>query len=290
MSRPSLAKRWCFTLNNYSDVEFTEAKAWVSANCSYGIIGEEVGENQTPHLQGFIILERKRRLSQLKAEFSQRAHFELARGTPDDNRQYCSKEQRSWETGVCPNGAGRHKSRDELAREFDAAIGAGAGGLDGFKDDNPGAYAFSRHTLLRNYLGHARPCDRPNVRCEWFYGAPGVGKSRLAHERLPSAFIKEPCTKWWTGYMLETTCIIDDFGPKGISLNHLLRWFDRYKCYVETKGDIVPLHVDEWIVTSNFHPREVYKLDSGEDHPQIDALLRRITVTHFTGIHNGLGT
>jgi hypothetical protein len=106
----------------------------------------------------------------------------------------------------------------------------------------------------------------------------------LAHERLPDAFIKEPCTKWWTGYLLEKTCIIDDFGQKGIGINHLLRWFDRYKCYVETKGDIVPLHVETWIVTSNFHPRDVYKLDSGEDHPQLDALLRRITVTHFSGI------
>jgi len=30
--------------------------------------------------------------------------------------------------------------------------------------------------------------------------------------------------------------IIDDFGPNGIDINHLLRWFDRYKCLVENKG------------------------------------------------------
>lgn len=112
-----------------------------------------------------------------------------------------------------------------------------------------------------------------------------MGKSRMAHSELPNAFVKEPTTKWWTGYMFESTCIIDDFGPKGIGINHLLRWFDRYKCNVETKGDIVPLFVTDWIVTSNFHPREVYKGDDGLDHPQIDALLRRVSVTEF---HSGL--
>lgn len=108
-----------------------------------------------------------------------------------------------------------------------------------------------------------------------------MGKSRRAHEILPDAFIKEPTTKWWTGYRLETTCIIDDFGPRGIGINHLLRWFDRYKCVVETKGDIVPLYVQDFIVTSNFSPREVFKGDDGLDHPQIHALLRRLTVEEF---------
>jgi len=26
-----------------------------------------------------------------------------------------------------------------------------------------------------------------------------------------------------------------NFGPNGIDINHLLRWFDRYKCLVEKK-------------------------------------------------------
>lgn len=107
-----------------------------------------------------------------------------------------------------------------------------------------------------------------------------MGKSRMAHERLPDAFIKEPMTKWWTGYMLEESVIIDDFCKQGIGLPHLLRWFDRYKCYVETKGDLVPLWASKFIVTSNFHPRECFCNPDGTVHDQIDALLRRLHVTH----------
>lgn len=102
-----------------------------------------------------------------------------------------------------------------------------------------------------------------------------MGKSRLAHSELPEAYIKEPRTKWWNNYLLETTCIIDDFGPGGIDINHLLRWFDRYKCVVETKGGMVSLYVSTFIVTSNFHPREIFKWGD-EVNPQLPALLRRI--------------
>ena len=76
--------------------------------------------------------------------------------------------------------------------------------------------------------------------------------------------------------MLQPEAIIDDFGPGGVDLNHLLRWFDRYKCLVEVKGDMCPLYVETWIVTSNYHPKDVFKDKDGNDHAQIGALMRRL--------------
>lgn len=277
--RPSQAKRWCFTLNNYSDEEYGSLCSKFSELCSYSIVGKETGENGTPHLQGYLISRVQYRLSQLKDLFSSRAHWEVARGSPISNREYCTKEGSFAESGHCPKGNG-HKSRDELAIEWFEAFAGGRDRLDVFRDANPGCYAFSRHTLLRNALAASRPRERAGISVEWLYGSPGVGKSRMAHERLPLAFIKEPMTKWWTGYMLEESVIIDDFCKQGISLPHLLRWFDRYKCYVETKGDLVPLVAETFIVTSNFHPRDCFTNPDGSVHDQIDALLRRMRVVH----------
>jgi len=45
-----------------------------------------------------------------------------------------------------------------------------------------------------------------------------VGKSRLAHATLPEAYVKEPRTKWWNGYLCQSDVIIDDFGPNGIDI------------------------------------------------------------------------
>lgn len=92
--------------------------------------------------------------------------------------------------------------------------------------------------------------------------------------------MKDPRTKWWNGYLFEKSCIIDDFGPGGIDINHLLRWFDRYKCFVENKGGMLPLLVVRFVVTSNFPPEKIFSF-GGEPNAQLPALMRRINVVEF---------
>lgn len=277
----TLAKCWCFTLNNYVQSDLDTILSFCRERCTYAIVGRERGEEGTPHLQGYLRLRTQSRLNGLKESCHRGAHFEVARGTWDHNRTYCSKEGSFEEIGDRPGDSEGKKSRDDLATEFQRSVTAGCrGGLEVFRDANPGVFAFSGHTLIRNFLSVAPIVSRAHCRCDWYHGLPGVGKSRMAHESLPEAFIKDPLTKWWNGYLLETTCIIDDFGKQGIGINHLLRWFDIYKCHVEYKGGMLPLYVSRFIVTSNFHPRDCFTNPDGSVHDQIDALLRRVHVTH----------
>lgn len=276
------SKFWCFTLNNYTEEDESRIQEVFNSRADYGIYGREVGESGTPHLQGYIVFKERRRLPYVKAAVGARAHLEVARGTPADSRRYCSKEGSVYEHGELPvhgprDSSGRCSRRDELACSFIAAAERGRDGMSEFAAAEPGCYWFSRHTLLRNYGGHRRADNRPGISVKWYYGPPGSGKSRRAHDELPDAYIKEPRTKWWNNYFFEKDCIIDDFGPNGIDINHLLRWFDRYKCYVEVKGDMVALCVERFIVTSNFHPSELFKFGDAVN-PQLPALLRRIII------------
>lgn len=272
------AKGWCFTINNYSEEEYIQVINFLSdvSRISYAIVGKEVGDGGTPHLQGYAKFSRRTSLSSLKSEFNARAHYEVARGSARKNREYCSKGGEFTEFGSKPPASS--KSRDELANEFRSAVRSGHTGVLEFSESNPGVYYFSGHNLLRNALSVQPPVLRPDIHAEWVYGAPGVGKSRYAHEKYPNAYIKDPRTKWWNGYLLEEEVIIDDFGPNGIDLNHLLRWFDRYKCTVETKGGMVPLYAFKFIVTSNFHPIDCFKDKFDVPHPQHDALMRRLVL------------
>jgi len=286
MSSYNQKKSFCFTLNNYSDEEYSHISSYLETVSDYYCIGKEIGSEGTPHLQGYFSLKKRNSLVYLKNNVSSRAHFEPARGTGCDNRTYCSKGGDFIEHGVCPS---RKRTRDELAVEFRTGLERGRSGIVEFADKNPGVYAWSGSTLLRNFVGRSGAEPRPDISVEWVYGEPGIGKSRYAHERYPNAYIKDPRTKWWNGYLLEKEVIIDDFAPGGIDINHLLRWFDRYKCYVEVKGDMVPLCASVFIVTSNFKPCDVFKVLKYkhmsdvvyEDHPQLPALLRRIKIIHL---------
>lgn len=283
---PSAKKAYCFTLNNYSEDEYENIKRVLGSECTYGVVGREIGSNGTPHLQGYAIFQRAYRFNTIKDRFFPRCHVEEARSDASTNRKYCTKDGSFDEYGVIPDFKG---GRDLLAKKFVKYMEPGGPGLIGFADEHPSTYYFSGHNLLRNYFAVQPAISRPDISVKWIWGPPGVGKSREAHEVMPNAYIKDPRTKWWNGYMFEKEVIIDDFGPGGIDINHLLRWFDRYKCYVETKGGMMPLCAETFIITSNFHPNELYRsiniryegnstTENISTHPQLPALLRRISL------------
>jgi len=76
------------TVNNWTEEEYNALKGM---DYGYIIIGKEKGEEGTPHLQAYVQLNDKKRMNYIK-EAVPRAHIEKARGSPDDNKKYCSKE------------------------------------------------------------------------------------------------------------------------------------------------------------------------------------------------------
>jgi len=89
----SCAKRWCFTLNNYSKEDILNLSSIVPELCSNAIIAEEVGESGTPHLQGYIEFNSKCRPIN-KFVLSNKPHWEKAKGDIKSNYEYCSKDNK----------------------------------------------------------------------------------------------------------------------------------------------------------------------------------------------------
>lgn len=274
MSQVPPSKNWCFTLNNYNDEELRRIVN--SEGVHYLIIGKEVGEGGTPHLQGYVQLVAKKRPNQIKTILgTERVHLEKARGTPSQASDYCKKDGDYQEIGELRGGTRKDKrSRDELAEEYTEAVKRGGkDGITEFAESNPGVYAWSGHTLLRNYQSAIVPVLRPDCDVTWIYGPPGTGKSHYAWTRYPNAFSKEPRNKWWTGYLGQKEVIIDDLGKDSIDITHFLRWFDKWPVSVETKGGNMGLLASTFVVTSNFKPGDIFLF-----HSQLPALLRRIKV------------
>jgi len=82
--------RCCFTLNNYTEQEYL---ALQNLPVKWLIIGKELGENGTPHLQGAFVIGKQVAFSTVKTwPGLSRAHLEPMRGTPQDSLAYCSKQ------------------------------------------------------------------------------------------------------------------------------------------------------------------------------------------------------
>ena len=91
--------RWCFTLNNWTELEYSSIVPIFRSNCKVLIIGAEIGDNGTPHLQGYCEFKTKVRPKSL---FNERIHWEKARGNKKQNLDYCSKEGKILISFGCP--------------------------------------------------------------------------------------------------------------------------------------------------------------------------------------------
>ncbi len=114
------ARNWCFTLNNYTDEELKIVNdLGDKPTTRYMIYGKEVGEKGTPHLQGYIQLNKKIRLTGVKKLIDDKVHWEPSRGSVDDNKKYCSKEGQFVEFGEAVHQGQRTDVKECIKRRLE---------------------------------------------------------------------------------------------------------------------------------------------------------------------------
>ena len=87
------SRGWCFTINNYNEEDIENVKR-IILSAKYGIAEtEHIGEGEgTPHIQGYVYYENYRTFNVMKQILKEKAHIEAAKGNPQQNYDYCSKE------------------------------------------------------------------------------------------------------------------------------------------------------------------------------------------------------
>jgi len=264
--------KWCFTLNNYTLEEVVYVREEIMPTCKYGIIGEErAPETGTQHLQGFLIFKSNQRFKAVHALIP-RAHWELAKGSPEQNKTYCSKEGMFYEHGECPITKGEGEKR----RWTDALASAKAGEFDNIPAD---IYMRQYNTIKRIHLDHGgRAADLTGPCGTWICGLAGSGKSFRARQLGGDSFYVKPLNKWWDGYKGEDTVIIDDVDPTHKWISHFLKvWADQYAFVAEEKGASRSIRPKRLIVTSQYPLTAVF-----EDVETQEALLRRFQVQQWS--------
>lgn len=85
------ARGWCITVNNYDAQVYNTLIDYCKQNTHQYIVGKEVGEQGTPHLQGYLYFKNAVSFNTIKS-ICPTAHVEKAKGKPQANFEYCSKE------------------------------------------------------------------------------------------------------------------------------------------------------------------------------------------------------
>lgn len=197
MTKSKRSKRWCFTLNNYT----VEEESMLRQLCledkelDYCVFGHEVGSNETPHLQGYLELKKRRTLRSLKNLIGNRYHFSIARGTAEENLNYCTKQDEDAFVYGSPMKQGERTDLEEIKTRLD-------GGSNELEIAND---FFSKWVIYRkSFVVYASLKQEPRsfktkVVCLW--GATGTGKTRFCYDQVQDLAVWSPGDyQWFDGY------------------------------------------------------------------------------------------
>lgn len=270
------ARNFVFTLNNYELKP--EVKALLDIlPCKYMKYGKEIGAEGTPHLQGMVCFENQCLLKVAIKRLSG-CHVEIMKSL-EGSLAYVSKDGDTTERGVAPLTSKKKGEKEQIRWDL-IRIAAEEGRFE----DVPEEMRFKQIRLLeyhRDLASKKRLLEDTEEQMYWYYGPSGTGKSRKARSENPEAYLKM-CNKWWDGYNDEDVVLIEDFDKRHDCLiAHIKWWADRYPFLAEYKGGARKIRPARIIVTSNFHPSEIWT-DAEHD---LNPILRRFKCIHFPSVH-----
>uniref|UniRef100_UPI004048D7F7 hypothetical protein n=1 Tax=Polynucleobacter sp. TaxID=2029855 RepID=UPI004048D7F7 len=241
----------------------------------YMIIGFEIGEQGTEHIQGYLDFENPRALSGLTRLFKF-IHWEPRRGTWDEAVNYCKKDNTYFEYGE-PNKQG---DRSDLVKIKDEIMKGAK--VDDIAVENPNLYHQYGRTLNKiEDLAMRKKFRTEMTRGTWYWGPTGVGKSHVAFDGYTpeTHYVYPNDGGWWDGYCQQETVIFNDFRGE-IPYNELLNILDKWPYNVRRRcREPMPFISKRVIITSSLPPEEVYCKRNERD--SIAQLLRRIDVVEM---------
>jgi len=272
-------RAWCFTINNYNKTHEDIIQTTIKSFARYVVYGYEVGDCGTPHLQGYVYFHNQRQHKAV-TRMLPGAFVTPARGSAEQNRVYCTKEEHGgYEFGEPPmdrDVARRLGGEGNKARYASAITYAKSGELNKIEEEDPQLFLVHGVRLASLYAPVTVPLDGDLLH-EWWVGPSGSGKSRLLWELYPNHFAKA-LNKWWDRYRFEDVVAIEEWAPKNdCTASSLKKWADRYPFPGEIKGGVMQrLRPKKIIVLSNYTPQQCFL--NSED---LEPILRRFTVINF---------
>lgn len=254
------SRNWMFTINNPTVRD--DPQRWLEPKAKYYAFQHEIGEQGTPHIQGYVIFKGNQRMAGLK-KLHAKAHWETRRGTHEQALAYCTKDETRVEGSIStvwgdPPSPGKRSDLLAMKESIDNNP------LITMEEvyDNHFSVALRYSAHIKEYIALKAPKRNWKSIVTVICGPPGTGKTRLCHDVSPKAYVKDATSKWWDNYDGVSDVILDDFYG-GIQHTTMLALLDRYHCQVECKGGVINFAPKRIFITSNKPYNEWYSRPEG---------------------------
>lgn len=211
------------------------------------------------HWQCYVEFKKDKSFSQIKKYFkSDTMHIEERKGTQLEAIAYCTKHDtrvgNSFSIGV-PKKQG---ARTDLYEIGDMIIRGAS--MRECALANPSLYIRYNRGMKDLQLAVLEP-QPMEVTVEWYWGKPGVGKTRKASDRWKESDIcrvsQSNNSVWFPRYCGQQCILVDELNHNWLGPELLLQLCDRYPIDLPFKGGSYPKCSPYVIITSNVNPRYV---------------------------------
>lgn len=253
-------KSFTFTVNNYTDEDKESVQRLVDlSNTLFAAL--EVGEQGTPHIQGYITFKKAKRLAGV-SKLLPRAHIETAKGAKGHNFDYIIKglnkdgTPKTNSTVFINHDNGQQGERNDLASVYESAR---TRGIKRTAEDYPTQYGRNFKGIAAYLTAIAEPrSSYPSV--VWLYGPTGIGKTAYAHMQTSqhNVYIAHMAPDWYDGLADHDWVILDEFDKRNFPTGKLLNLLDRYQLICPVKGGSVNFRASHIVITSSVHPQLLF--------------------------------
>jgi hypothetical protein len=277
------ARSWVFTINNPEDTtkeRMTRAPEEYSEITELHIGIERGTKAGTEHLQGFLRTKNPTTRKHVSKILGSKAWTEpRAKGSSDSQAiQYALKDKNiliSWPNKIeevtrIAYTKERTRQQEEVYQFIQKCKESTS--TEQLLDEFPVVTLRNLHyattEVAKNQLKRLRiwggKLPEKNI---WLWGAPGLGKTRWAHQhRGTNAVFTKSLSKWWDGYHpdIHSIVLVDEFSPEIKGLTSLLKiWADRYPVTQQVKNGTIAICPGTYnlIVTSNYSIRQCFQTD-----------------------------
>lgn len=265
--KSDMTRSICFTMFNEPPKEWDDDIRYVIYQ------KEKCPTTGREHFQGYIEVSKPHRFRWFKDVLNdQAAHLEKRRGTRDQARDYCRKDDtrisEPIEYGKWISGAGHRSDLDAVSD----MIKDGAS-IKEVAEEVPSTFIkYSKGIkALKSIFDNNKRMRPQEVIC--LIGQAGTGKTRYVydHENIDDVYKLDHDNNnvWFDGYEGEHILLIDDFYG-WIRYGWLLNILDRYPLRLPVKGGHTYANWDKVYITSNKPPKDWYEVGF------TDALERRL--------------